>query len=569
MSNIKDFTSKNRVFSGTDGIIPSDTTSSSTANRVDTKGRFRFNASTNLMEYYTGTEWKAVDAPPVINTFNLDGGGDVTSTFVDSTQSGNATIVLKGSLFDASSAVVTLVATSGSDITPATTTINSSSQITLTVPYSDFVNANEPYSFKVLNPSGLFATALSLTVDRAPTFINAVDTTYGIFESTRTGVSIPAANFCGATDPDGDTITYSVSVGALPSGLSLDTTNGNITGTTSTVGSDVTTTFTVAAATTDRTITRQFKITQYAPVTTSYTTTHAGGAGSLTTSFSVPVGLSAVEVLVVGGGAGGTANHAGGGGAGGLIYHPSFPVTPGGSVPIVVGDGSDGHRNAQHVPEPLFKGRDSNFGTLVAKGGGPSHNDSSGSNWSPRNGATGSQNAPGLPGGSGGGGGSQNGPPSEAPGGSADQPGQPGDSGTYGFGNSGGPGWGPPPTPAHTGGGGGGAGSAGSTSGSGGSGGGAGGQGRAYNISGSSVYYAAGGGGGSHSGVGAGGGTGGGGNGNPQPHTAAPNAPNSTGNAGQDDRGSGGGGGSTGSPPVPSSKYRGGTGIVIVKYQKP
>ena len=566
MSNIKDFTSKNRVFSGTDGIVPSDTTTSTTGNRVDTKGRFRFNNTTNLMEYYTGNEWKAVDAPPIINTISVDGGADVTSTFVDSTQSGNATIVIKGSLFDGTGAIVTLIATTGANISPATTTIDSTSQITVTVPYSSFVNANEPYSFKVENPSGLSATALSLTVDRAPTFINAADTTAGVFESTRSSVSIAAASLCGATDPDGDTITYSISVGTLPSGLSLNSASGDITGSTAGVGSDVTSTFTIAAATTDRTITRQFRITQYAPVTTSYTTTHSGGAGSLSTTFEVPIGLSNVEVLVVGGGAGGNANHAGGGGAGGLIYVPSFPVTPGGSIPIVVGDGSDGHRRADHVPIPLFKGRDSNFGTLVAKGGGPSHNDSNYPSHHPIRNEPGSTSAPGLPGGSGGGGGSQNGPPSEAPGGTGDQPGQPGDSGTYGFGNSGGPGWGPPPTPAHTGGGGGGAGNAGSTSGSGGGSGGSGGQGREYNISGSPVYYAAGGGGGSHSGTGASGGTGGGGNGNPQPHTSAPNAPNSVGNAGTDSRGSGGGGGSTSSPPVPSTKYRGGTGIVIVKY---
>src|SRR5210317_370475 len=141
MSNIKDFTSKNRVFSGTDGIVPSDTTTSTTGNRVDTKGRFRFNSTTNLMEYYTGNEWKAVDAPPLINTFSVDGGADVTSAFIDSTQSGNTTIILKGSLFDGTAAVVTLIATSGSNISPATTTINSTSQITITVPYSSFVNA--------------------------------------------------------------------------------------------------------------------------------------------------------------------------------------------------------------------------------------------------------------------------------------------------------------------------------------------------------------------------------------------------------------------------------------------
>ena len=45
---------------------------------------------------------------------------------------------------------------------------------------------------------------------------------------------------------------------------------------------------------------------------TSYTST--GPA-----TFSVPVGITSVEVLVVAGGGGGGGNHAGGGGAGGLV----------------------------------------------------------------------------------------------------------------------------------------------------------------------------------------------------------------------------------------------------------
>ena len=55
MSNLKDFTGKNREFTGEEGIIPSNANTSTTGNRVDTKGRFRFNSTTNLMEYYTGS----------------------------------------------------------------------------------------------------------------------------------------------------------------------------------------------------------------------------------------------------------------------------------------------------------------------------------------------------------------------------------------------------------------------------------------------------------------------------------------------------------------------------------
>ena len=66
MADLRDFTGKNRRFTGTDSIkIPTGTT----GERVDGSAKLRFNSSNNLMEYYTGTEWKAIDSPPVINTF--------------------------------------------------------------------------------------------------------------------------------------------------------------------------------------------------------------------------------------------------------------------------------------------------------------------------------------------------------------------------------------------------------------------------------------------------------------------------------------------------------------------
>jgi hypothetical protein len=46
--------------------------SGTTGQRVDTQGtKLRFNTSTNLMEYYSGTDWKAIDAPPVITSLFL------------------------------------------------------------------------------------------------------------------------------------------------------------------------------------------------------------------------------------------------------------------------------------------------------------------------------------------------------------------------------------------------------------------------------------------------------------------------------------------------------------------
>ena len=76
-----------------------------TAQRGSTAGQFRFNSTTNLAEYYTGSEFKAIDTPPTISSIN--------DTEVDSAGGGNQTIVITGSNFS-SGAVVTFVGASAS-----------------------------------------------------------------------------------------------------------------------------------------------------------------------------------------------------------------------------------------------------------------------------------------------------------------------------------------------------------------------------------------------------------------------------------------------------------------------
>ena len=73
---------------------------------------------------------------------------------------------------------------------------------------------------------------------------------------------------------------------------------------------------------------------------TSITSTGAG-------TYSVEPTISAVDVLVIGGGGGGGAGGynntgGGGGGAGGLVFHEDYPVTPGSSIPLSVGEGGEG-----------------------------------------------------------------------------------------------------------------------------------------------------------------------------------------------------------------------------------
>jgi len=89
------------------------------------------------------------------------------------------------------------------------------------------------------------------------------------------------------------------------------------------------------------------------------------------TSGFTPAVTGNVEVLVVaGGGAGGrngSSDGSGGGGAGGVLYTQNFPVTSGQQYTVVVGAGGVGVASANSRSND---GNPSQFGTLVAMGGG-------------------------------------------------------------------------------------------------------------------------------------------------------------------------------------------------------
>ena len=75
-----------------------------------------------MLEYYDGTAWKSIDAPPTVS------GIDVTD--VDSSAGGNQTFVISGSGFSATITEVRFVANTGSDVVASTVTRDSSTQVT-------------------------------------------------------------------------------------------------------------------------------------------------------------------------------------------------------------------------------------------------------------------------------------------------------------------------------------------------------------------------------------------------------------------------------------------------------
>jgi len=338
MANLRDFKNKNTVFTGTAGIKVS---GGATGDRVNEQARFRFNTTTNLMEYYTGNEWKPIDSPPTITSINIDGAGATTSAFVDSSISGNASIVISGSLFSSTSTIL-LVATSGSNITPSTTTFNNESQLTITVPYNSFVNANEPYTVQVTNVSGLFGSLSDcISVDTSPFFATAAGSLGTIGDQARSSYSLSSA---AATDNEGDTITYSITSGALPAGLSFNASTAAITGTATAVGSNTTSNFTVQAATTNATVSRAFSITVNAPVTQTFTYTGSDQ------DFTAPAGVNAINIEMwgAGGGQGNISGWSGGGNAGAAGYASgNVTVTPGNAYKIVIGQAGQAANNAR------------------------------------------------------------------------------------------------------------------------------------------------------------------------------------------------------------------------------
>ena len=330
MADLRDFTGKNRKFTG----IIGEKISSGTTGERDTSfggGTLRFNSSSALMEYYNGTEWKSIDAPPSITTFSINGGSPVTSGSLIQSSS-NATIAISGSLFDTVNATVLFVGNGGGDVSPLTTVRNNTSLITVTVNTSLFTDANEPYDIKITNGSGLSAILENcITSNAAPAFITASGTLGTIANGARSSYTLSTA---AATDPDGDTITYSISAGSLPAGLSLNASTADITGTASAVETNTTSTFTVTASTTGQSTSRQFSITVNAPVVTTYTS----GSGT----FSVPAGVTAVELLVVAGG--------GGGGGGASSAGSGNQPSQNGSVPGLTQGGNPGGSHSGTAP---------------------------------------------------------------------------------------------------------------------------------------------------------------------------------------------------------------------------
>jgi len=271
-----------------------------TAQRGNTQGQFRFNTTTSLAEYYDGQGFKSIDSPPSVSSVNNN---NITTTQIDA----DFDLVITGTDFSIG-ATVKFIGNDGTQYSSPTVTRDSATQITARIP-TTVTNANEPFDVKVTNSSGLSNTlASAFNIDGSPAWTTAAGSLGTFLEGTSQSITTAAS------DPEGSTVTYALQSGTLPTGMTLNTSTGVISGTTPAVSGDTTSTFTLRATAGGQTADRQFTITVRDPLTTTFSYTGAGQ------TFTAPAGVTSFTAYMWGaGGAGGSTENSvsGGGGNGG------------------------------------------------------------------------------------------------------------------------------------------------------------------------------------------------------------------------------------------------------------
>ena len=459
-------------------------------------GQLYSNGESSRLELYTVNGWQNIvqETPSVIS---------ISGTYLQSNSSNNITITGTNYVFGA---IAYAVGSNNVEYPASTTTVSSSQEIVAT--FSNLSILYEPYGVKVVNPSNLYGfLPAAFSINDSPVWSTSSGSLGSITGAGSVSVSVSAS------DEESQSLTYSVSSGSLPSGLSLNTSSGAITGTVNEVLTTTAYNFTISVSDGNNSVSRAFSYTLNA----------------------VPAPTS-VELLVVAGGGVGGAGHGGGGGAGGFRTSSNHSITAGSPITVTVGAGGTG---ASYGSAAGTNGSNSVFGSVSSTGGGRG-----GAQNSP-NVLTNSSERNGTSGGSGGGGGN-----TTAGAGS----GGAGNAGAYtpveGYAgansNFSSTTWGAA--------GGGGAGGAGSGQGSSNTGG-NGGPGATSSITGTSIFYASGGGGGGGDNNGASGGSASSGGG-----TAGREGGSHTSASGSANTGGGSGGSRDG------STGNGGSGIVVIAY---
>lgn len=344
-------------------------------------------------------EYRPTSAPTASG--NLDSGAAPFITSISDADLANIddTTIITGGNF-ATDVTVTFTGTDSVVRNAKSIVRTDSTQLIVTRP-DNAIEDYAPYTMSVINPGIPSPTAIafseSVTVGQDPSW--STNSLNPITPNTAYSFQLVAS--------DEESITYSISSGSLPAGISLSS-SGLVSGTTSEVSGSYS--ITVAATDASGNVTeRTFPIELFAAPTggtVSYIEGYAVHTFTSSGTFQTNSPIENVEYLVIaGGGGGGGANRGGGGGAGGyrssvvgeysgelsaaesrlsLSAQTSYLVTVGAG-------GAAGYTTSDNSANGGASGENSSFGNLVVStgGGGGAGSDSYGTNRDPKVGGSG------------------------------------------------------------------------------------------------------------------------------------------------------------------------------------
>ena len=203
-------------------------------------GYIRFNTTVGKTEVYDGTSWSQIGVQnPTVTSLDYPG----NKTALD--PAGGETLLINGTNFK-TGVTVTFGGTNATSIT-----LNSATQLSVVAP----AKAAGNHDLKITNTDGGTVTVTSV-YNALPTWTTAAGSLGSVAEGDSMSFTVAA------TESDGGAITYAVTSGALPSGGSLNTSTGAITGTAPSVSADTTNNFTITATDNEnQTASRAFSIT--------------------------------------------------------------------------------------------------------------------------------------------------------------------------------------------------------------------------------------------------------------------------------------------------------------------
>jgi hypothetical protein len=212
-------------------------------------GYFRFNTTIDQLEQYTSSGWQGISAPPLITSTNVTNFEETDTSQV---------LVITGANFDGG-VTATLVDANGTTKNPTSSVRNSNSQVTITYSGGDVLTGStaEPLDVKIINGSGLsYILEDQITIDATPIW----STTAGTLATINDITSGTHATLS-ATDPEGQSVSYTITSGSLPAGVSLNSSTGVISGNPTNVTASTTSNFTATADDgTGNTVNRSFSM---------------------------------------------------------------------------------------------------------------------------------------------------------------------------------------------------------------------------------------------------------------------------------------------------------------------